>query len=118
MIAKVVVGIALLLAVAYAHAAGPYWVVKCASGTPTPTNYVVAYNGGTPGNVAPHVGADQAVYLVLDAAAMPPPPAGSTVINASVIAENGRGRSGPKVYALDAGVPAIPGDGTWMATKP
>lgn len=110
---RLAIAVALSLFALSVEGADLYFVVKCASGTPAPKNYVVSFNGGSPTNVAPHVGADNGVYLVIASSAMPQ---GTGTVTAS--ADNDFGANAPRTYTVNVGIPAPMGDFVWMPAKP
>ena len=108
--------IALILVFTHSCAfAAPFGIIKCATGTPTPTKYTMAVNGGSMSDVPVHVGADQAVYFLVDAAMLPQ----GAGVKLEVAAVNGFGTSPTTTIVTDIGAPAKPDSNIqWVNTKP
>ena len=104
--------IALMLFPSLALAA-PFGVIKCATGSPSPTKFVQTVNAGPPTDVLPHLGAD-GIYYVVDAAALPQTPG----VVLTVQPCNAFNCIPAKSYTVDVGAPAPLGAFEWRATKP
>ena len=104
--------IALMLFPSLALAA-PFGVIKCATGSPSPTKFVQTVNAGPAADVLPHIAPD-GIYYVVDAATLPQ----TSGVVISVQSCNSFACTPAKAYTVDVGAPAPLGAFEWRATKP